>query len=49
MTHGKEMIGITAFGGYVPRLRLNRQAVVDANAVRLQGAMNPKFFLKAPW
>ena len=24
--------GITAYGGYVPRLRLNRQAVVDANA-----------------
>jgi hydroxymethylglutaryl-CoA synthase len=32
MTQGKEMIGITAFGGYVPRLRLNRQVVVDANA-----------------
>ena len=44
MTHGKEMIGITAFGGYVPRLRLNRQAVVDANAVRLHRAMNPNFF-----
>ena len=25
-------IGITAFGGYVPRLRLSRQAVVEANA-----------------
>ena len=25
-------VGITAFGGYVPRLRLNRQAVVEANA-----------------
>ena len=26
------MTGITAYGGYVPRLRLNRQAVVEANA-----------------
>jgi hydroxymethylglutaryl-CoA synthase len=26
------MIGITAYGGYVPRLRLQRQAIVDANA-----------------
>lgn len=26
------MIGITAFGGYVPRLRLSRQAVAQANA-----------------
>ena len=26
------MIGITGFGGYVPRLRLSRQAVVQANA-----------------
>ncbi|MCZ6859801.1 MAG: OB-fold domain-containing protein [Alphaproteobacteria bacterium] len=26
------MVGITAFGAYVPRLRLSRQAVVDANA-----------------
>ncbi len=25
------MVGITAFGAYVPRLRLNRQAVYDAN------------------
>lgn len=25
------MVGITRFGGYVPRLRLKRQAVVDAN------------------
>ena len=25
-------VGITAFGGYVPRLRLRRQAVVEANA-----------------
>ncbi|MDA0262527.1 MAG: OB-fold domain-containing protein [Proteobacteria bacterium] len=25
-------VGITAYGGYVPRLRLSRQAVVDANA-----------------
>jgi hydroxymethylglutaryl-CoA synthase len=26
------MVGITAFGGYVPRLRLSRQAIVEANA-----------------
>jgi len=26
------MLGITAFGAYVPRLRLSRQAVVEANA-----------------
>jgi 3-hydroxy-3-methylglutaryl CoA synthase len=26
------MIGITAYGAYVPRLRLQRQAIVDANA-----------------
>ena len=26
------MIGITGFGGYVPRLRLSRKAVVEANA-----------------
>ncbi len=26
------MIGITAFGGYVPRLRLSRKSVVEANA-----------------
>mgnify|MGYP001132421053 CR=1 FL=1 len=26
------MIGITAYGGYVPRLRLSRQAVAQANA-----------------
>lgn len=26
------MIGITGYGGYVPRLRLSRRAVVDANA-----------------
>ena len=26
------MIGITGFGGYVPRLRLSRQAVAQANA-----------------
>lgn len=26
------MIGITGFGGYVPRLRLSRKAVADANA-----------------
>lgn len=26
------MIGITAFGGYIPRLRLSRKAIVDANA-----------------
>ncbi|MDQ2736577.1 MAG: OB-fold domain-containing protein [Pseudomonadota bacterium] len=26
------MIGITAYGGYVPRLRLSRRAVVEANA-----------------
>ena len=25
------MVGITAFGGYVPRLRLQRQAIVDAH------------------
>ncbi len=25
------MVGIVAFGAYVPRLRLNRQAVYDAN------------------
>ncbi len=31
-THDNDTIGITAFGGYVPRLRLSRQAVVDANA-----------------
>ena len=24
------MVGITSFGGYVPRLRLQRQAIVDA-------------------
>ncbi len=32
MTDDNEIIGITAFGGYVPRLRFNPQAVVDANA-----------------
>lgn len=26
------MIGITAFGGYVPRLRLSRKSIVEANA-----------------
>ncbi len=26
------MVGITGFGGYVPRLRLSRQAIVDAHA-----------------
>ena len=26
------MIGITAYGGYIPRLRLLRQAVTEANA-----------------
>ena len=26
------MIGITAYGGYVPRLRLSRKAIVEANA-----------------
>jgi 3-hydroxy-3-methylglutaryl CoA synthase len=26
------MVGITAYGGYVPRLRLNRKAVADAHA-----------------
>src|SRR5690606_24517202 len=26
------MIGITAYGGYVPRLRLSRQAAAQANA-----------------
>ena len=25
------MVGITAFGGYVPRLRLQRQAIVAAH------------------
>jgi len=25
------MVGITAYGAYIPRLRLNRQAVYDAN------------------
>ena len=25
------MVGIVAYGAYVPRLRLNRQAVYDAN------------------
>ncbi len=25
------MVGIVAFGAYVPRLRLNRQAAYDAN------------------
>ena len=28
---GHTMVGITAFGGYVPRLRLQRQAIVDAH------------------
>src|ERR1700694_716691 len=26
------MVGITAFGGYIPRLRLSRKAIVDANS-----------------
>ena len=26
-----KMVGITSFGGYVPRLRLQRQAIVDAH------------------
>ena len=26
------MVGITAFGGYIPRLRLARKAIVDANS-----------------
>lgn len=26
------MIGIVGYGGYVPRLRLSRRAVADANA-----------------
>jgi hydroxymethylglutaryl-CoA synthase len=26
------VVGITSFGGYVPRLRLARQAIVDAHA-----------------
>ena len=26
------MIGIVGYGGYVPRLRLSRRAVVEANA-----------------
>jgi 3-hydroxy-3-methylglutaryl CoA synthase len=30
-TFGGSMVGITAFGGYVPRLRLQRQAIVDAH------------------
>jgi 3-hydroxy-3-methylglutaryl CoA synthase len=29
---GRIMIGVTAFGGYIPRLRLSRKAVVEANA-----------------
>src|SRR5215470_3137257 len=28
---GESMVGIVAYGAYVPRLRLNRQAVYDAN------------------
>lgn len=32
MKHNSKPIGITAFGGYVPRRRLKRQVVVDANA-----------------
>ena len=27
----RKMVGIVAYGAYVPRLRLNRQAVYDAN------------------
>ena len=26
------MVGLTSFGGYVPRLRLQRQAIVDAHS-----------------
>ena len=27
-----EPIGITAYGGYIPRLRLSRESIVQANA-----------------
>ena len=42
------MVGIVAYGAYVPRLRLNRQAVYDANkwfAAGLRGVPPQSVFL----